>query len=129
MSARDIDDAFKNFPRIKNARRIVRVDDDDAFRFRRYLALDIREIGVPVALLVADIMNGSAARKADGSRPERIIGSGQKDLVPRIEQRLQRKRYHFTASVARVYVADIDVRDLFQLTVLHYRLTGGKNAF
>ena len=128
MSAGDIRDAFEHFLRIKNAGRVVRVDNNDTFCFRRYFALHIFEIGEPVALLVAHIMHGSASRKTDGSRPKRVIGRGNKNFVAVIEHCLKRKRYHFAAAIARVYIVDVYIGNFFKLTILHYRFSCRKNA-
>ena len=76
MLASHIYDLLQHLARIQRAGGVVGVDDDDGLCARRDLALDIVDIGIPLSLLVADVVNGRAAGKGGASRPQRIVGWG-----------------------------------------------------
>ena len=126
--AGNLHDLLKDLLRIERAGRVVRVDDDDALRARRDLGSKIVDIGVPVLLLVAEIVYRLAAGERDGRRPERIIRRGDKNLVAVVQKALHGERDELTHAVAGKDVVDADIRNALELAVLHDRLTGGEET-
>ena len=126
--AGDLHDLLKDLLRVKRAGRVVRVDDDDALRARRDLGSKIVDIGVPVLLLVAEIVYRLAAGERDGRRPERIIRRGDKDLVAVVQKALHGERDELAHAVAGKDVVDADIRNALELAVLHDRLAGGEET-
>ena len=126
--AGNLHDLLKDLLRIERAGRVVRVDDDDALRARRDLGSKIVDIGVPVLLLVAEIVYRLAAGERDGRRPERIIRRGDKDLVAVVQKALHGERDELTHAVAGKDVVDADIRNALELAVLHDRLAGGEET-
>ena len=94
----------------------------------RHLLLDVVQIGVPLVLLVADVVNGVAARERDAGGPQRVVGAGDQDLVAVLDQRVHGELDELGHAVAGVDVLHLDAGDVQQLRVLHDRLARGEQA-
>ena len=73
-------------------------------------------------------MDRLAAGKGHRRRPQGIIGGGDKHLVTVVEQALHGHDDHLGNAVPDVNVLDLDPCDPLELTLLHDRLAGGKQA-
>ena len=128
MLASHIDDLLQHLARIQRASGVVGVDNDDGLRARRDLALDIVDIVIPLSLLVADVVNGRAAGKGGASRPQRIVGAGDKDLVAGVEQRLHAQVNELADAVAGVDAVHVYIGKALDLRVLHDGLARAEQA-
>ena len=86
MLSRDLYDSFKDLFRIHGTCRIVGINDNDCLGSVRDLALDIRKVRVPVALLITQIMNDVAACQCCAGCPERIIRCRDENLISVLKQ-------------------------------------------
>ena len=90
MLPRDFYDIKKQVLRIKRTRGVVRVDYHDSFCICGHLFPDIGDIGAPVRLLVAAVVNRRAAGKRDRGGPERIVRARNQDFIAFFQKRLYR---------------------------------------
>ena len=128
VPARDLNDALEHLARIDRARGVVGVDDDEGLGRARDLGLHIFQVGIPIGLLVAQIVHGMTAGKGCARRPERIVGAGNQNLVAIVEQRVHRKLNEFGHAVARVDVLHLNIGQALDLRVLHNRLACREQA-
>ncbi len=124
MLGRECGDLLQHFPRIDTPGGIVGIDHDDRLGAVVDLPRDILRIGIPVRLLVAEIMNRPSSREIDRCGPERIIRRGDQDLVPVVQESLHRHDDQLAHAVADVDILDIDAGDPLLLIVLHDGLAG-----
>lgn len=123
-----LDDLLQQFPGIQRAGGVVGVDDHDALGLVGDLGADIRHVGIPVRLLVADVMHRLAAGEGDGRRPQGVIRGGDQDLVPVVQKPLHGEGDELADAVAGENVVHAHVGDLLDLTVLHDGLPGGEQT-
>ena len=128
MPACNLDDALEHLARIDRTRGVVGVDDDEGFGRARNLGLHILQVGIPIRLLITQIMYGMTASKGCARRPERIVGAGDQNLVAIVEQRVHRKLNELGHAVARVDMLHLNVGQAFDLRILHDRLARGEQA-
>ena len=128
MPARDLDDTLEYLARIDRARGVVGVDDDECLGRARDLGLHILQVGIPIGLLIAQIVHGMAAGKGCARRPQRIVGAGDQNLVAIVEQRVHRKLNELGHAVARIDVLHLNVGQTLDLRILHDRLASGEQA-
>jgi len=126
--AGDLNEIEQEIGAVDRAGRVIRVDDDDSLGPRGDLLLDVLEIRVPVGRLVAHVVDGPAACQVDGSGPERVVRSRDKDLVAVVEECL-----HGLGDKLRAAVADEDIVHVCRaqpllLIVLCYRLAGDEES-
>ncbi len=114
----------QHLARVERAGGVVRVDDDDRLGAVAHLGAHVVEVGVPVRLLVADVVNGPAAGKRDARRPQRVVGGRDEHLVAVVEQGRHAQVDELADAVARVDVVDRDVGYVLELGVLHDGLAG-----
>ena len=126
MFSCNVNDLLKHFPWIQRSRRIVRVDDNDRFRPGSDLLSDIRHIRIPVGLFITDIMNGFASCKGRTCRPERIIRGRDQDLIAVVQKRRHAEIDQFADTVSCIDIIHRYIRDVFQLRILHDRLSRRK---
>ena len=88
VAARDLHDALEHLARVDRTGGVVGVDDDDRLGALRHLGLHVGQVGVPVGLLVAEVVDGRAAGERGARGPERVVGRGDEDLVAVVQQRL-----------------------------------------
>ena len=119
VPARDLNDALEYLARIDRTRGVVGVDDDEGLGRARDLGLHILQVGIPIRLLITQIVNGMTAGKGCARRPERIVGAGDQNLVAIVEQRVHRKLNEFGHAVARVDVLHLNIGQALDLRVLH----------
>ncbi len=119
---------LKYFGGIQNTGRIVGVDDHNPLCSRGDFIAHVIKVGGPVICLVADIMNRCSSGQRHRGGPERIIGHRNENFVPAVKQSLHRHSYQLADPVSGVYILQPDIRDFFELTVLHYSLACRKNA-
>ena len=81
----DVNDLLKDLGGVQGAGGVVRIDDDDGLGTVVHLAFDVVDVGVPLRLLVADVMNRRAAGKRCACGPKRVVGRGDKDLVAAVQ--------------------------------------------
>ena len=110
---RDFHDFLQNFLRIKRAGRIVGIDDDDRFRAARDLFSDVGKVGIPVCLLVAEIVDSFAAGKCCAGCPERIVRRGDQNLISVIQQGGHAQVDQFADAVSSVDIFNGDIGDIF----------------
>ena len=122
VPARDLDDALQDLLGVQRARGVVGVDDDDCLGALGYLGLHVVQIGVPLVLLVADVVNGRTAGKRGAGRPQRIIRAGNQYLVACVQKRVQGELDELGHTVAGEDGVHIQVGDVLQLRILHDRL-------
>ena len=122
VPTRDLDNALERLTRIDRARGVVGVDDDEGLGRARDLGLHILQVGIPIRLLIAQIVHGMTTGKGCARRPERIVGAGDQNLVAVVEQRVHRKLNEFGHAVARVDVLHLNIGQALDLRVLHDRL-------
>src|SRR5262245_27259051 len=79
---RKFDDIQEQLTRIHSAGWIVWIDNDDAARACSDFALQVVDIGLPVGLLVAAIMDCFAAAQRNRGGPEWIVGRRNEDFIP-----------------------------------------------
>lgn len=113
------DDPFEDISRVDRAGRVVRIDHDDAPGPRGNLRFHVLEIGIPVRLLVAYVVNRLSSRKVHRSRPKRVVRGGNEHLVAVVEEGLHGHHDHLAHAVAHVDVLDLDVLDARELALLH----------
>ena len=128
MPARDLDDALEYLARVDRPRGVVGVDDDEGLGRARDLGLHILQVGIPIGLLVAQIMHGMTAGKGCACRPQRIIGAGDQDLVAVVEQRVHRKLDKLGHAVTRIDMLHLNIGQALDLRVLHDCLARGEQA-
>ena len=128
MPACNLDDALEHLARVDRARGVVGVDDDEGLGRARDLGLHILQVGIPIGLLVAQIVHRMAAGKGCARRPERIVGAGDQNLVAIVEQRVHRKLNELGHAVARVDVLHLNIGQALDLRVLHNRLARREQA-
>ena len=128
MPARNLNDALEHLTRVNGARGVVGVDDDEGLGRARDLGLHILQVGIPIGLLVAQVVHRMAAGKGRARRPERVVGAGDQDLIAVVEQRVHRKLNELGHAVARVDVLHLNVGQAFDLRVLHDCLARGEQA-
>ena len=109
MPACNLDDALEHLAWIDGTRGVVGVDDDEGFGRARDLGLHILQVGIPIRLLIAQIVHGMTAGKGCARRPERIVGAGDQNLVAIVEQRVHRKLNELGHAVARVDMLHLNV--------------------
>ena len=117
--AGQLDDFLQQLLGIERARGVVRVDDDDGLCALGDLCAHVVHVGQPAGLLVADVVDGTAASKRRACRPQRIVRRRDQNLVAVIEQGLQAQVDQLGNTVARVDVLDVDIRQVARLRVLH----------
>ena len=128
VPARDLNNALEHLTRIDRARGVVGVDDDEGLGRARDLGLHILQVGIPIRLLIAQIVHGMTTGKGCARRPERIVGAGDQNLVAVVEQRVHRKLNEFGHAVARVDVLHLNIGQALDLRVLHNRLARREQA-
>ena len=128
MPACNLDDALEHLAWIDGTRGVVGVDDDEGFGRARDLGLHILQVGIPIRLLIAQIVHGMTAGKGCARRPERIVGAGDQNLVAIVEQRVHRKLNELGHAVARVDMLHLNVGQALDLRILHDRLARGEQA-
>ena len=128
VPARDLNNALEHLARIDGTRGVVGIDDDEGFGRARDLGLHILQVGIPIGLLIAQIVHGMAAGKGRARRPERIVGAGDQNLVTVIEQRVHRKLDELGHAVARVDMLHLNIGQALDLRVLHNRLARGEQT-
>ena len=128
VPARNLNDALEHLARIDGTRGVIGVDDDEGLGRARDLGLHILQVGIPIRLLVAQIVHGMAAGKGCARRPERIVGAGDQNLIAVVEQRVHRKLNELGHAVARVDVLHLNVGQALDLRVLHNRLACREQA-
>ena len=74
-------------------------------------------------------MHRGAARQADRSRPQGIVGGGQQQLVAIVEQGIGGHDNQLAGAIAQVNVVQRDALNALLLGVVHHRLARRKNAF
>ena len=122
VPARDLNDALEHLARIDRARGVVGVDDDEGLGRARDLGLHILQIGIPIGLLITQIVHGMSTGKSCARRPQRIIGAGNQNLVAIVEQRVHRKLNELGHAVARVDMFHLNIGQALDLRILHDRL-------
>ena len=122
VPARDLNDALEHLARIDRARGVVGVDDDEGLGRARDLGLHILQIGIPIGLLITQIVHGMSTGKSCARRPQRIIGAGNQNLVAIVEQRVHRKLNELGHAVARVDMLHLNIGQALDLRILHDRL-------
>ena len=128
VATRDLDDLLQDLARVNGARGVVGVDDDDGLGAARDLGLHVGHVGVPVSLLVAQVVDGVATGQRGARRPQRIVRAGDEDLVAVIEQGVHGELDELGDAVAGVDVLHLDVGQVLDLRVLHDRLARGEQA-
>ena len=122
MLAGDLDDLLQDLARVEGAGWVVGVDDDDGLGAWGDLLPDVIEVGVPLGLLVAEVVHGRAAGEGRARGPEWIVGTGDQDLVAVVEDGLHAEVDELGHAVAGVDALEVDVRQMLELGVLHDRL-------
>ena len=125
---RQIDDLLKKLFRIQGAGGVVGVYDDDAFGFRRHLALDVLEIRAPFLLLVADVEDRFAASDKHSIGPEGIARTGNQNFIAGGDQDRRGHGGHFRNAVADEDVVRRDALYAFADVILGDRFPGGLHA-
>ena len=128
VPARNLNDALEHLTRVNGARGVVRVDDDEGFGRTRDLGLHILQVGIPIRLLVAQVVHRMAAGKGRARRPQRVVGAGDQNLIAVVEQRVHRKLNELGHAVARVDVLHLNIGQALDLRVLHNRLARREQA-
>ena len=113
---------------VHRTRGVVGVDDHDALGARGDLRFHVLQVGLPAGFLVAEVVHGLAAGQGHRGCPQRVVGSGDEDLVAGIQQRHEGHRDEFADAVAQVDVIDVDILDPARLVVLRDGGAGGENA-
>ena len=128
VPARNLDDALEHLARIDGTRGVVGVNDDEGLGRARDLGLHVLQVGIPIRLLIAQIMHGMTAGKGCARRPQRIVGAGDQDLVAVVEQRVHRKLNEFGHAIARIDMLHLNIGQALDLRILHDRLACGEQA-
>ncbi len=84
----DLGQLLQHRTRVDGAGGVVRVDDNHRPGVGGDLAADVFDIRVPVRLLVAQVVHGLAAREADRSSPQRVVGCRDQHFITVVEQAL-----------------------------------------
>ena len=126
--AGDLHDLLKDFLRIENTGRVVRIDDNDCFCLICDLASDILDIRIPVRLLVTDIMYDLASCQCRSRRPQWIIRCRDQNLISIIQKCLHTQADKFTDTISCIDIIHGHIRDPAKLCILHDRLAGRKNT-
>ena len=124
--ASHIDYLLQHFARIQCACGIVGVDDDDGLGARCDFAFDVLNVGIPLRLFVANVVNGIASSKGCASCPKRVVGAWDKDLVAIIEKSLHAQVDKLAHAVTGVNAVHVHVGQAFDLRVLHDGLAGAE---
>ena len=119
VAARDLHDALEHLARVDRTGGVVGVDDDDRLGALRHLGLHVGQVGVPVGLLVAEVVDGRAAGERGACGPERVVGRGDEDLVAVVQQRLHAELDELGDAVAGVDAVHVHVGKVLELRVLH----------
>ena len=126
--AGDVDDLLQDLAGVQSARGVVGVDDHDGLGAIGDLGADVGHVGVPVALLVAEVVHHGAAGQRGAGRPQGVVGAGNQNLVAGVEQRRHREVDQLAHAVAGIDVVHRDVGQALDLRVLHDGLAGREEA-
>ena len=126
--AGDLHDLFEDLLRVERAGRVVRVDNNDAFRPGRDLGAEVVDVGIPFLLLITEIVYRFSAGERDGRRPERIIRRRNQNLVAVVQKSLHGERDELAHTVAGKDIVHADIGDALELAVLHDRFARGEEA-
>ena len=80
---------------------------------------DVVDVGVPMLLFVADVVDYVSAGERGACRPQRVVGRGYQDLVAVVQKRLHDEVDELGCPVAGVDVFHVHVGDALELVVLH----------
>ena len=125
----NVHDLLQNLAGIQRSGRVVGIDDNDRFRAVGYFLFDIVDIRVPVGLLVTDVVHRFASGEGGACRPQRIIRRGDEDFIAVVQKCGHTKVDQLADAVPGVNVVNGDVRDEFELRILHDCLTGREQPF
>ena len=124
----EIDDLAQHRLAVYGAGGIVGVDHHDTPGVAVHLGGDVGHIRLPVIGLVAQVVYGGAAGEGYRRGPQGVVGGGDENFVPGIQQRLHGHDNQLADAVAEENVVDFHVGDALHLGALHHRLAGGKYA-
>ena len=112
MLAGQFDQLREDFTFVDRAGRIVRVDHQQRLGARGDLRLDVRDVGVPVVVLVAQVVDRLTPGQRRHRGPQRVVGGGDQHLVAVVEQRLHGHGDQLGYTVAQDHVVDVEVREV-----------------
>ncbi len=124
MARGDVHEAPDDLFGVHRAGGVVGVDQHQRRRAAGDPRLDVGEARVPAVGLVAQVVHGPPAGQRDRRGPQRVVGSGDQDLVAVVDQRLQGHRDHLADAVAQEDVVDRDVEQSLVLVELRDRRPG-----
>ena len=110
---------LQNLLRVEGAGGVIGVDDDDGLGAGRDFGLHVGGVRHPVRLLITDIMHGFAAGEGDAGRPHRVVGHGDKDFIPVVDEGVHGELDELTGAVARIDIRHGYVGDVLDLRILH----------
>jgi len=128
VAAGDVDQLADHLLGVDRAGGVVRIDDHQPAGAVGDLRLDVRQIGLPVLLLVAAVVHGPAAGQGDRPGPQRVVGRGHQDLVAVVDERLEDHGDQLGDAVADEDVVDADLGQPVRLVVLRDGGAGGVDA-
>ena len=117
----DVDESLDGLLAVDRAGRVVGVDDDQGVGVLGDLGLDVGQVGVPVVVLVAAVVDRGAAGEGDRAGPQRVVRRRHEDLVAVVDEGLEHHRDQLGDAVADVDVLDADLAQPVRLVVVHDR--------
>ena len=124
----DVDEPLHDLLAVDRAGGVVRVDDHQGVGVLGDLGLDVLEVGVPVVVLVAEVVHRGAAGQRDRAGPQRIVGRRHQNFVAIVNECLEHHRDQLGDAVADVDVLDLDLAQPLLLVVLRDRGARGVDA-
>ena len=113
---------------IERAGRVVGVNHHDALGVRCDLGAYVLEIGHPAVGLVTAVVHRRTTRQAGRSRPQRIVGHGQQQLVAVVQQAIGCHHDQFGRTIAQINIVQRHAQNALLLGFVHHRLARRKNA-
>ena len=124
----DLDDLLQNLLGVQRTGGVIGVDDDDGLGAGVDLLADVGDVGEPLGLLVAAVVDSGTAGQGDAGGPQGVVGGGDQHLVAGIQQSGHREVDQLTDTVAGVDAVDGHIGDVLELGILHDGLPGGEDA-
>ena len=109
VTAGDVDDALQGLLGEYGSSGVIGVDDDNGLGLVSDLGLNVLEAGVPVVGFVQQVVDGGAAGKSSGSRPQRVVRGGEEDFVAWVAESLQGHGDELGRTVANVDAIHVEV--------------------
>ncbi len=127
VAACQVEDALHDLLRVHRSGGVVGVDDDHGLGAVGDLRRHVGQVGVPLGLLVAHVVDRLAAGQGRHRRPEREVRRRDQDLVTVLDERLHGHGHQLRDAVAEEHVVDAHLQ-AEALVALGDRTAGREDA-